>query len=1211
MIKTFLSRATIFVVASLFLFMTSCVQKEYEISEETMNLEVTVFQEGISLPLGSTKALTIGQLIDQLGDEVKDMFALTDGAYSFGMSDKFDFSDQLDFLSENFSIDAFSTNESVPFNLADVDLSGVNVPENRIPFEQVLADVISPVELKIDPIRPDPMSESTDISRYMPSEDQLRVDMEGYSYDGVVASLKPVELSSYQELLKDQWSTPLPVNDVKTLITRIPALNAFNIDTKTEFAVTEAIKIPLEIHLPDAVKEVKSIDLKDGAKVKISVDLSDNLFFTSGDIIPTLDLDITSIFNLHIQGEEGKFVLNNESENPYFASHTYNIDEIALDYRIGQKANPSDGDFHMENGHLVLYKEVSVTPELSLEYVDLMTSLEKLSTYNEPTDVTMNISIEFIDFVVDNVAVVVEPIVTEISTSVDINISETLPEMVNGVREVTFASGSGMTLNIDVDNIDRIKGLDFAIESIELTFPAGLNVEGTDANNKLNIPIGTLTDEAVVKNIAVYGIEIDPKTQTPGTVSFDGSVQVAAAAKIGVKENSYINTKDLPTEEKDNISLSVSAEATFEVADFEVDFEGYYYEVEESETFEFSVGKEVADLGTVKVVPVAADGSEPVITIDVELPETNLTFGPSEEGLIIDFPDMLSFKELAPGLTLTAGNVLKFTGAIPSHIELPIDYIIAEAKQIEGKEGYWVSDVFTVSGKVGVAAGIVTKTDFDALTAPGAKVSFNAYIPELVPSTVDINSYQAAVPEETISFGERIDLSTLPAELVGVGEILLKDVVLNVSVKAPGINELIKGADIDLAMFITLPDVIMVDEGLVNSEGVLEIKGKLVDEQIQIDPINIYGLRLNKTTEELSDYMSGLEIKYGGNISVENATIDMDALENTELNLNVEVKLATTGTDVIQIAGVTGYVDYQVDPISMEVELGPMLEALNAEGMNTVLDLHRFSLALDIKTNLSIPILADLLIIPYKDDVAMEDNVIKQSLQINMSESTSEPSLIRFWISNYPVGEDPYMPAGYQHISLDFLNLISLSPDKIALALNAGTDPDTLASIVPSEEGYVLEAGYAFNLPLEFGDETKIQFRHVIEGLPGELATILQYASFALAGEVESSLPFGFELSFNFLDSERNVVELAENAGKQVIQPGTATGEPVKTDLNILVGLKKNVDVTDISAIEFVFKANSVAGAPIREDAFIRASLQALIPEGVTLDLGEMKNSEM
>ena len=1173
-----------------------------------MNLEVTVFQEGVSLPLGSTSPLTIGQLIDQLGPEMQEMFPLTDGAYAFAMSDKFDLSEQLAFLSENFSIDAFEINESVPFNLADVDLSSVSVPENRIPFEQVLADVISPVELKIDPIRPDPMSESTDISRFMPSEEELKVDMDEYSYSGVVASLEPVDISAYKNFLIDQWSTPLPVEQVTDLIKGIPALSNFNIDTRTDFAVTKAISIPLEIHLPEAVKEVRSIDLKDGAKVKISVDLSDNLFFTSGDIKPSLNLDVRSIFDLNIQDDE--FVLNNTSANPYSASKTYDVNEIALDYRVGEKNNPSDGDFHMENGHLVLYKEVSVIPALSLEYDNLMTSLEKLSTYTTNTDVKMDITIEFIDFVVDNVAVVVEPIESEIETSVDINISETLPEMVNGVRGVTFASGSGMTLNIDVDNIDRISGLDFEIESIELTFPEGLNVEGTDENNKLSLEIGSLTDKGVEKHVAVYGIEIDPKTQTPGIVSFDGTVHVAADAKIGVKSGSYINTKDLPTRKEDNISLSVSAEATFEVADFKVDFAGYYYEVEETETFEFSVGKEVADLGTVKIVPVAADGSDPVITIDLELPQTNLTFGPSEEGLIIDFPDMLSFKELAPGLTLTAGNVLKFTDAIPEHIELPIDYIIAEAKQIEGKEGYWVRDVFTVSGKVGVAPGIVTKTDFDALTAPGVKVSFNAYIPELVPSTVDINSYQASVPEETISFGESIDLSTLPAELVGIGEILLKDVLLEVDVKAPGINELIKDADINVLLYITLPEAIMVDEGLVNADGVLEIEGKLVNEGIQIDPIKIYGLRLNKTTEELSDYMSGLEIRYGGNISVENATIDMDALENTDLKLDVEVKLATAGSEVIQISGVTGYVDYQVDPISTELELESLFESLNAEGLNTTLSLNRYSLALDLKTNLSIPLVADLSIIPYKDGAVVEDKIISKVFDIRMPEATTEPSLIRYWISNYPEGQDNYMPDGYEHLSLDLLGLISLSPDKIEISLSAGTDPEVLASIAPTEDGYVLEAGYAFNLPLEFGKESKVEFRQVIDDLPGELATILQYASFGLTGEVESSLPFGFEMRYNFLDSEGNVVELAENAGKQVIKPGTATGEPVKTELNIILGINKEADITDISAIELVFSATSVAGAPVREDSYIKATIQALIPEGITFDLAEMMNNK-
>ena len=122
--------------------------------------------------------------------------------------------------------------------------------------------------------------------------------------------------------------------------------------------------------------------------------------------------------------------------------------------------------------------------------------------------------------------------------------------------------------------------------------------------------------------------------------------------------------------------------------------------------------------------------------------------------------------------------------------------------------------------------------------------------------------------------------------------------------------------------------------------------------------------------------------------------------------------------------------------------------------------------------------------------------------------------------------------------------------------------------------------------------------------------TILQYASFGLTGEVESSLPFGFEMRYNFLDSEGNVVELAENAGKQVIKPGTATGEPVKTELNIILGINKEADITDISAIELVFSATSVAGAPVREDSYIKATIQALIPEGITFDLAEMMNNK-
>ena len=235
----------------------------------------------------------------------------------------------------------------------------------------------------------------------------------------------------------------------------------------------------------------------------------------------------------------------------------------------------------------------------------------------------------------------------------------------------------------------------------------------------------------------------------------------------------------------------------------------------------------------------------------------------------------------------------------------------------------------------------------------------------------------------------------------------------------------------------------------------------------------------------------------------------------------------------------------------------------------------------------------------------MEDKILTKSLEVKMPEATSEPSLIRYWISNYPQGSDQYMPSGYEHISLDLISLISLSPDKIELALNAGTDPQTMASIVPSENGYVLEAEYSFSLPFEFGEDAKIEFRQVIGDIPAEVGTVLQYGSLGLAGVIENSLPLGLELSLNFLDSEGNVIDLAENAGKQTIKPGTVAGDAVKTDLNLIIAIKKGVDVSDLSAIELVFNATSVPGAPLKKDSYIKATLQALVPEGVTMDLSQ------
>lgn len=1183
----------------------SCIQEKYEISDENLNLEVTVFQEGVSLPLGSTEAIKVSQLLDDLDPEIKEKFTATDGVYAFNMPGNYDFSKDLSFLSESFAVTGISTSEQFPFNLSDVNVSRISVPEIDIPFEKNLSEVISSVNLDFDIVIPQPEIPLVDISGYLPSDDDLKVDLQDFETGGTIATLNPVAIPLTNPILAPYADIELPVDEITSLLHGV-GLTQFSIDTFNEFEVSEEIDIPVKFSLPKMITAVNDVQFDDDAKIRISIDLSDNMFFTSGKIIPHVDLDVHNIFHLTDEENSGHpllidhivddFVLTGVGENPYSASEAYSVKSLVL----GNNSFTEDN-----NGNLVFENNISVTPSMSLTYEDLKTSLRYLRNHSGGP-VEMNLKVEFLDFRIDNVEVAVEPVVTKISTDFDLSFSENLPDLVSGVQDVSFTAGSGLNLDIDVANVNRIGGLDLAIEALDIEFPKGIKVNGADADNKYTLPIGSLVDGNTSKKITVTGIEFDSALQQPGKLAFDGKVKISAAASVSVKNGQFINTKDLPRTSAENISLNVKPSASFEVDDFNVDFDGYYYAISEVENIEFEVSEEVAELGKVLIVPETIDGKEAAITIDVDLPETNLQIGPSSEGLVIDFPDMIVFKDLSDDIKPYYNNgKLTFTDRLPSHIELPIDYIEAEAIKTvkDGKEVYVISDKFQIEGKVGVAPGVVVKADVDALTAPDAVVSFKAYVPELVPSTVSIDMYQVEIPESTINFGESIDFSSLPDELISVGEILLKDVTLDIDVKAPGISRLIKDADVNLALDVTVPDILMLENS--QNDGVLRIEGKLVGDEIEVAPVKILGLKINKDKEQLSEYLKDVKVSYGGAVSIKDATLDMDGLE--DLKLDVNINLMTAGTDnKIEISKVTGKMDYSIEPVSVDVDLSSLTDALDSDDIKATLDLNRYSLALEIRTNLSIPLIADLTVMPYKDDVPVESKKLEETLVVRMPEASSEPSLIRFWISNFPQGTDPHMPQGYEHVSLDILSLIKDKPDKLQIMLDARTDPDSDCSIVSSADGYVLEVSYAFNLPFEFGEDMSLEFSNIIPDLPEVLGKILQYGTLALTGEVESSLPFALEMTYNFLDSRGNRIDLVENAGKQIIQPGTINGEAVKTEINILVGVKKTADLSDIDALELSFKATSVPGAPLKEDSFIKAKLQALVPEGVTLDLRDL-----
>ena len=86
------------------------------------------------------------------------------------------------------------------------------------------------------------------------------------------------------------------------------------------------------------------------------------------------------------------------------------------------------------------------------------------------------------------------------------------------------------------------------------------------------------------------------------------------------------------------------------------------------------------------------------------------------------------------------------------------------------------------------------------------------------------------------------------------------------------------------------------------------------------------------------------------------------------------------------------------------------------------------------------------------------------------------------------------------------------------------------------------------------------------------------------------------------------MVNLSEDSGILHIQPCDLDGKPVTSQLNFLFQKKDGVSVDDVDAMELVFKATSkkAAGVPLTKDSFIKAEIQAVIPEGLTFDLKDL-----
>lgn len=130
-------RVTASIVTLISVFATmSCVQQEYEISEENLNLEVTIFEEGAQIPLGSTGEMNMKDMLETFGQsESAEHLNSTgeNGEYFYEMSENLDLSECLTESGELTSepvvryLDLSSVRETMNFGSSDAALNNARL----------------------------------------------------------------------------------------------------------------------------------------------------------------------------------------------------------------------------------------------------------------------------------------------------------------------------------------------------------------------------------------------------------------------------------------------------------------------------------------------------------------------------------------------------------------------------------------------------------------------------------------------------------------------------------------------------------------------------------------------------------------------------------------------------------------------------------------------------------------------------------------------------------------------------------------------------------------------------------------------------------------------------------------------------------------------------------------------------------------------------
>lgn len=350
--------------------------------------------------------------------------------------------------------------------------------------------------------------------------------------------------------------------------------------------------------------------------------------------------------------------------------------------------------------------------------------------------------------------------------------------------------------------------------------------------------------------------------------------------------------------------------------------------------------------------------------------------------------------------------------------------------------------------------------------------------------------------------------------------------------------------------------------------------------------------------------------KIEGTLGV-NATIAIAA--GQQLSIDTSAKSITltpsVAIDDLSIRSVVGRVKPDLGGLlaPIEVDLSELTSALG-EDMELSLNLASPTIDLSVENPIGVGIDLVVKIDAWKGGVVTK-SISTPTLTILGAEGTT-PATTTISLTGDTPTEGQTKVEG-------LMELINSLPDKLVVTLDAVPNTSKPHTLIV-KDSYLFKVDYSVGAALKFDAEKNghINYTTLIEDI--DLSDIvgsdvdIAIDSLTVNVEAQSTLPLDAVLRIKFLDVEKNEVSQIKALTTGSIK-GSANDTPAESKISIGLTLPDATSsahigelLGSIKAVECSFEGETIAGAGLKPEQWLQATLSLCLDKGVTVDLGTL-----